>query len=88
MAASFVVAVPHLHPIVRVPLARGAIFPCPKVTTLGRVALGYVPNEVLGWGSCSMGFAIGALAWSSLSFSSSFSLLQSEGIGFHVGGLA
>ena len=34
-----------------------------------------------------MGFAMGALAWSSLSFSSSSSL-QSEGIGFHVGGLA
>ena len=83
----FMVAVLHLHPLVRVPLARGAIFPHPKVTTLGRVALGYVPNEVLGWGSCNMGFAIGALAWSSLSFSSSSSLLQSEGIGFHVGGL-
>ena len=40
MAASFVVAVLHPHPIVRVPLARGAIFPHPKVTTLSRVALG------------------------------------------------
>ena len=42
MAASFVVAFPHQQPIVRVPLARGAIFPHPKVTTLGRVALGWV----------------------------------------------
>ena len=35
-----------------------------------------------------MGFAMGALAWPSLSFSSSSSALQSEGIGFHVGGQA
>ena len=80
MAASFVVAILHPHPMVKVPLARGTIFPLPKVTTHGRVALGYVPNEVLGWGSCSMGFAMEALAWSSLLSSSSS--LQSEGSGF------
>ena len=40
-------------------------------------------NEVLVLGSCGIGFAMGALAWSSF-----LSSLQSEGSGFHVGGLA
>ena len=69
--------------MVKVSLARGAIFPIPIVTTLGRVALGYVSNEVLDWQSCIMVFAMGGS-----SLSSSSSLLQFEGIGFHLGGLA
>ena len=83
MAASFVVAAPHLHPMVKVPLARGAIFLFQKSLLLVGLHWGRSQMKCLVVGSYGMGFAMGA--WPGCLCHHHVSL---KGVGFHLGGLA